>query len=150
MKQCTKCKEVKDLTNYYQKNGYKDGLDSYCKSCHRKVGYEWKRANPEKVKRSRIKNKFGLSLEEYEQMFVLQNGVCAICSNPETMIRKGKTVSLSVDHDRSCCSGDRSCGQCIRGLLCYACNTGISRFNDDVKKLEKAIQYINKSLKGEK
>lgn len=83
-------------------------------------------------------------------MLEKQNGCCAICLKPETMVRKGKVVALSVDHNRACCPTEKSCGKCIRGLLCYACNTGIARFNDDVSTLKKAIKYINNSLKGDK
>jgi len=34
-KQCTKCKEVKPLSEFYKHKAGKDGLTSYCKSCIR-------------------------------------------------------------------------------------------------------------------
>ena len=33
--------------------------------------------------------------------------------------------SFHVDHDHSCCTGEKSCGKCVRGILCLKCNTQI-------------------------
>lgn len=66
-----------------------------------------------------LKYKFGLTLEEYDAMRKAQDYRCAGCGRHETEFNK----SLCVDHDHSCCEGERSCGQCIRGLLCMICNT---------------------------
>lgn len=84
--------------------------------------------------------KFGLTVEQYEEMFILQNGVCAICGKPEVKKQattKGgakKTSRLCVDHDHK--SGK------VRGLLCYRCNTGIGKLNDDPELLRKASRYL--------
>lgn len=63
-----------------------------------------------------LKYNFGITVERYEEMLARQGGVCAICKR-----RPGKR-RLAVDHDHSCCPGRRSCGKCVRGLLCKACN----------------------------
>lgn len=47
-----------------------------------------------------------------------------------------------VDHDHSCCSGVKSCGKCVRGLLCGNCNLFLGFLKDDTKKMRKAIEYI--------
>lgn len=73
----------------------------------------------ERDRRYYLKVHFNITPEEYDELLAGQGGVCAICSNPPN---KGRW--LDVDHDHSCCtSSRRTCGRCIRGLLCNACNT---------------------------
>lgn len=50
--------------------------------------------------------------------------------------------TLVVDHDHGCCPGQKSCGNCIRGLLCDNCNIGLGHFKDSVESLQLAIEYI--------
>jgi hypothetical protein len=47
-----------------------------------------------------------------------------------------------VDHDHACCPGTRSCGKCIRGMLCNRCNTGLGMFLDDPNRLRHAASYL--------
>jgi hypothetical protein len=150
MKTCTKCHAALGEEQFRPSPRNKGGRASICKACHVGLTQNWRRNNPNKVRNSRLKHKFSLTSAAYDAMLSTQNGVCAICGQPETMMRRGQVVALSVDHDRTCCPTERSCGSCIRGLLCYSCNTGIARFNDNPAILQKAIQYIQKSLKGEK
>lgn len=80
---------------------------------------------------------FNLSLDDYNEMFADQGGRCAICGDPPSDAR-----ALAVDHDHSCCSGKRSCGGCVRGLLCIRCNTALGAFRDNPKYLEAALAYL--------
>ncbi len=78
---------------------------------------------------SKLKNCYGLTIEQYEQMAAAQNGVCAICQKPST---DGKR--LHVDHCHS--TG------VIRGLLCNKCNPAIGSLGDTPEMLERAIAYL--------
>lgn len=78
--------------------------------------------------------RIGLTYAEYLEMLEAQNGVCAICKNPERGTRLGRTKELSVDHDHRTLA--------IRGLLCSACNTGLGLFRDSVEALRAAIRYL--------
>ena len=49
-------------------------------------------------------------------MYESQDRACAGCRTPRA------DVDLEVDHDHQCCPGTRSCGRCVRGLLCRSCN----------------------------
>lgn len=95
-------------------------------------------ANPGKFHR--------LPAEKYWAMWESQGGVCSICEMPESKIswRTGEVQRLTIDHDHSCCPGTRSCGKCVRGLLCDKCNMGIGRFADDLTLLRKAVGYLEK------
>lgn len=151
-KTCTKCKEEKDISFFVSNRSYKDGYTSWCKNCHHIKTKEWRLKNADKTRSSRIFNKFKITLDAYNLLLQKQNYVCAICGKSETIIKHGKLLNLSIDHDRSCCANEESCGSCIRGLLCQSCNTGIGKLNDDINVLNSAITYLqnNKSLKGDK
>lgn len=66
--------------------------------------------------------KYGRSIEDYERKLAEQGGKCAIC--PRTPEEQGRR--LSWDHDHACCPGYRTCGKCVRALLCSRCNIKIS------------------------
>jgi hypothetical protein len=68
-------------------------------------------------------NRYGITEAQYLQMLEDQGYACAICGRPF-----GEDDRVCWDHDHSCCpvpaSGHtRSCGKCLRGLLCVQCNT---------------------------
>ena len=73
----------------------------------------------------------GITLDEYNCLFAIQNGCCAICGTHQT---QQKGFSMAVDH---CHQGNK-----IRGLLCFLCNTAIGRFNDNPELIEKALRYL--------
>ena len=89
-----------------------------------------------------LRESFGITLIQYDAMLAEQNGCCAICGSGVAW-KSDRLVKFSVDHDRACCPGKRSCGQCVRGLLCNACNRGLGQFNDDPITLRRAIAYLN-------
>ena len=108
----------------------------------RKATYDatWKAEHPDLVsahlKRRRCR-KYGLAPEQYDEMLTVQSGVCAVCRRPNTEGRE-----LGVDHDHACCPGQRSCGRCVRGLLCDACNWGLGLFNDEPLRMLAAVAYL--------
>jgi len=87
----------------------------------------------ERARHQARKNKYGITREQYESMVTAQAGRCGSC---------GDEAALVVDHDHSCCGGDRTCGQCIRGLVCADCNKVFGFARDSVERLEKAAAYL--------
>jgi len=85
--------------------------------------------DPNSDKNRRLKQKFGITLEQYEEILSKQNGLCAICSSTE---KTGKR--LAVDH---CHKTGK-----VRGILCMKCNTSLGKINDDISILEKMIFYL--------
>lgn len=62
-------------------------------------------------------------------------GKCGIC---------GVYSHLHVDHDHSCCPAGKSCGKCVRGLLCKHHNRGLGEFQDNIKHMRSAILYLKR------
>jgi len=93
--------------------------------------------DPEKKRlnnrRSMLYRRWKLTLDEYDQILKLQNGVCAICHHPSTT---HNNRALSVDHDHK--TGK------VRGLLCHGCNTGIGNLKDNPDFCRRAVHYLTK------
>lgn len=79
---------------------------------------------------------YGLSAETLRDMYVEAQGCCAICGQTEG------TVTFAIDHDHACCNTSRSCGKCVRGLICKGCNTILGMADDSVFVLDRAILYL--------
>lgn len=131
------------------------GRPSKCKSCGRcdrckKAEYqrEWSRRNPDRVKANKKPAvaranshkttcaKYGITVEQYAEMLRRQHGVCAICGEPETLIRNGTLCNLTIDHDHGT-------GQ-VRGLFCNNCNRAIGLLKDDSAVLREATAYLDR------
>lgn len=95
---------------------------------------EHRESHPMYWKDAGLRTKFGITLAEYGELLLKQNGACAICKRAETDTRNGKVKALAVDHDHE--TG------VVRALLCVACNTGLGKFRDDPDLLIEASNYI--------
>jgi hypothetical protein len=130
-KKCELCKAEKPLDQFHSNKSKKDGKSGRCKDCRKSERYSY----AESARRIQLKNNFGITLEQYESMLSDQGGVCALCNGADSR-------ALNVDHGHSCCPGKKSCGKCIRKLLCRKCNMAIGLLNDDINLLNKAIAYL--------
>ena len=129
---CPECCEDLPLTAYrISKNGY---YRRTCKTCRNLEQRALKEKNPEKHKeshrKSMFKRKYGITIDQYNLMFLKQEGKCAICGTHQSELNH----TLSVDHCHAT--------NIIRGLLCSKCNTGIGYFNDNAKFLASAASYL--------
>ena len=50
MKECTKCKEIKSIEEFYKDKNCKDGHQSLCKGCFNEIYKIWRKKYPEKIK----------------------------------------------------------------------------------------------------
>lgn len=90
--------------------------------------------------RWQLKSWYGLTEQDYFKIYDAQKGLCAICGKPETSVSRGnknKPRRLSVDHNHACCPTQKSCGKCIRGLICGRCNSVLGFVNDDSNILKR-------------
>ena len=96
---------------------------------------EWTQKRPHLRQAHNLKKHYGIGLAEYEAMLNAQNGVCAICTEPETAIdNRGRARMLAVDHDHETGA--------VRALLCHLCNNGLGAFKDSPDRLRAAIAYL--------
>lgn len=79
---------------------------------------------------------YKLTLAEYDKLSEAQNNACAVCYKSD--------VLLYVDHDHACCPriSRRTCGKCVRGLLCSNCNSVLGKFRDNTDYMKAAIEYL--------
>lgn len=123
----------------------------HCPACAEAKGTS---LSTEERRLKRLRLDYKLSWAAYCELVDGQDGLCGICSRPETACnsKTGLPMPLAVDHDRACCPGRRSCGQCVRGLLCAACNMELGAAKDRVAvlppyKQEAARAYLNRALR---
>lgn len=100
-----------------------DGLSARCGRCERSQA---------------LKRKFGITLNQYEELLYAQGGGCAVCEKTEQENHR----RLAVDHDHSCCAGMITCGECIRGLLCSSCNLHFGAIGDSLAHIEAMATYL--------
>lgn len=91
------------------------------------------------LKGHELKHKHNINLDAYNELFEKQSGKCVGCLKTQT------NRMLCVDHDHKCCPGKRSCGKCIRGLLCHKCNSILGYCSDSILVLQNLIQYLKNS-----
>jgi hypothetical protein len=114
-KRCAKCKHSKRIDEFGFDRRQRDGYAHYCKPCKRAADKESKaKRDPEKVRLIKqdqhLRATYGITLADYDLMYAIQQGRCAICSVCSD--------NLDVDHCHE--SG------IVRGLLCRRCNLGLS------------------------
>ena len=92
---------------------------------------------------TKLFRKYGITAEKYDKLLADQGGVCAICKEPPG--GDGRFRRLAIDHDHACCDTNRSCGKCVRGLLCRRCNFGLAGFRDRIELLHQAETYLRRN-----
>lgn len=119
------------------------GKDYYIRNKERMLERDkvYRKRNRQKCYEYLIKWKYNITFEQFLEKINNQAGKCKICEVPLTFGR-GKS-SACIDHDHKCCPSKRSCGKCIRGIICSSCNKLLGLSYDDITILRKAILYLN-------
>ena len=74
---------------------------------------------------------------QYIKILVAQDFSCKIC--------KVRPERLVIDHDHSCCPGDRGCPECVRGLLCVSCNLTLGKYEKNRHLLHAFDEYLSET-----
>lgn len=153
MNECLYCKERKPWDEFPRNKRMKSGHLNECKACRStrmKAAYkenperfkkhqrDWRQKNPElnaqRVRKSFLKRKYGITEADYLRMLEEQDGLCAICRTDKPRGRYEEHFHVDHDHETNV----------VRGLLCYRCNTAIGLLGDSVQVLESAVAYLSR------
>mgnify|MGYP000119516448 CR=1 FL=1 len=72
--------------------------------------------------------KYGITLDQFEELFQQQGQKCAICGNDKPL------RGFHLDH---CHKTNK-----VRGILCHTCNSGLGLFKDNPDIFLKAADYL--------
>ncbi|MEN8656250.1 endonuclease VII domain-containing protein [Streptomyces sp. 21So2-11] len=141
IRRCANC--GKDISGGHWNRKF---CDIYCRGVaygqiNKEKAKQWRENNPERAAsadlRNHLRNKFGLTLEDYEAMLVVQDRRCKIClrtaGEADRCFKR-----LGVDH---CHSTGK-----IRGLLCRSCNAAIGQLQDSPRIIKRAAAYLEGQL----
>lgn len=131
-KQCSKCHLWLSFSNFSTANSASDKLHWQCKACINRS----REKNPTRERAKQLRLGYNMTLQQYDQMFAQQGGVCAICKRPETHRHRWSDTgykALSVDHDHK--TGD------VRALLCASCNMSFGMMNEDPERIQALLAY---------
>lgn len=150
MRTCRECGETLPLEDFPQT---KTGRQHKCVTCVANYHARYYLANRDRIRaqqaqrpsdpadpvknRIRLLRKYGLTVNEFDELFESQGRACAICRRTAPGGR-----NWNIDHDHNCCPGPGSCGKCVAGILCALCNPGLGLFNHDPALLDAAADYI--------
>lgn len=129
-KTCSKCREIKPLSMFCKNKKIKGGFNIWCRGCAAINAKNWRVSNPEKWESSRLTQRFGISLGDYNSMFAAQNGCCAICNRHQSEFKR----ALAVDHNHE--TGE------VRSLLCGCCNTMLGNAMEKPEVLKLGAAYL--------
>lgn len=147
---CTKCRIDRTEEEFPDDSRNRSGKASWCKNCYRERNrnrvvdpatkahgdrrhYQKHHAKiREQQIDSRLRHRYGISKDQYDQMVADQEGRCLICDLVPT--RTDNKLTLHVDHDHS--TG------VVRGLLCTGCNVKLGML-ENLDWVEKAQRYLD-------
>ena len=120
---CSQCLIEKEISEFPKDQVSEDGYGSDCKPC-KKI----------RTRNKEYYRKYGITIDEYNEMLGRQSGLCAICRKKETVHLFGKPIALCIDHNHIT--------NMVRELLCQRCNHMISCETPDL--LRTGADYLEK------
>lgn len=143
-KYCPGCKEILSV-DYFSTTRVENKIASLCRECSnraaRKRGLleenkikrhkEYKR-NREKTLDRKFRTKFGITLEDYNNLLESQQDKCAICSRTT----KDNKKMLAVDHCHKT--------NLVRALLCSSCNICIGFIEKNKLNIDDIKNYLGR------
>lgn len=125
---------------YYERNKEKIKTQTYAyrakhperwREKNRRYQQERAKADPNYWRAKSIKKRYGITIEEFEQLLKAQENRCAICRTPADQIK------------RKCIDHCHRTGK-VRGILCQGCNVAIAHLRDDPLIALRASEYLSR------
>lgn len=98
---------------------------------HKKERKKWNFKNKEKFKEYYLKHRYNITLDQLKQMFISQNGVCAICKE-----KFANRKAMHIDHNHV--NGK------VRALLCPPCNYAVGNVRENIEYAKSLVEYLQK------
>ena len=131
--------DCKDCNLAIRAAKYRDNPRPYIERAQR-----WQRENPDRYKaklreyaesgkkklsdrKSHLKRKYGMTLEDFDLRLAGQGGGCAIC---------GAENADNIDHHHT--SG------LVRGILCFRCNVAVGQLDEDPNRARLLAAYLDR------
>jgi len=130
MKQCSKCWEYKNSSEFYPAKDTHDKLHSWCKECKREYSRSYNKGP--KRKEVVLKSVYKITPEEEQELVTSADGVCVICDREFNS--DGYNTRPVKDH----CHITKK----MRGLICHGCNVGLGYFDHNTERLKTAVLYL--------
>lgn len=134
---CKKCGRDNLLADEMNQSSHYSSPE--CKKCYNKYQNEYRR-NYRKTENGKkyftkkmIRQKYGLTMEEYELMLKEQLNGCAICKREFS-----DKLGPNVDHHH----GSRK----VRGILCRACNAALANVHEDEDIIWNMLEYLKRTM----
>ena len=140
---CYDCKQFMPPTTFWKDATRWTGYQSRCIDCHQLRNADNYQKHRQATLDRKLFNIFSITRGQYDSQLAIQGGVCAICGDSESRESNGIPWLLQVDHDHSCCPGKKSCGKCIRGLLCANCNVRLMHREYHSSPFPEADEYVS-------
>ena len=180
MKFCKKCSTNKAISDFNKNSGRRDGLNQWCTVCYKTYLSEYYKKNKEKMNadsnkyyaenkgaykkwfkqyytinrdlywQRNLRFKFNLTLDAWNFIISIQDGECPCGVQLLRDFKQDIFYRPVVDHSHACCSGNKSCGKCIRGILCWRCNSILGAAKENYRYLPKfLIDYLKMAKERE-
>lgn len=145
-KVCSCCKEEKPLIDFGESPAYKGGRRAQCNPCRafkqrcyidrspeirESLRRKRKPLAKDSLRRQKLRVKYGITPEQFDEILTGQGGVCAICGTDRP---GGKHNAFCVDH---CHETGK-----VRGILCYLCNVALGRIGDSYESAKRFLDYL--------
>lgn len=146
LKICTKCGREKSVENDFYLNRTGKRSRPRCKKCmdddHKEymkkkleITPDYNRSKWQKHvttgmrRKYKMRQMYGITLEQYEEIFVDQKGICPICS---LELIRGRTSVIDHSH----VTGK------VRGIIHQRCNNALGNFLDSPEICKRAADYL--------